>query len=156
MNTGYIIRPAGEDDVKAVARLCEDVNPFAYTGESSAVEFYERLFSDALKNEDALLIVAQAESTIVGFAYVVIERTSDDCIRAPYANLDMIGVKRAYRGRGIAKVLIEEAQFWAHKKGMRVIQLAVAEDNQAALGLYSSLGYRTVMRKMQKKLQETP
>jgi ribosomal protein S18 acetylase RimI-like enzyme len=35
---------------------------------------------------------------------------------------------------------------------MKVIQLAVAESNLSAFKLYEGLGYRTVMRKMQKEL----
>jgi ribosomal protein S18 acetylase RimI-like enzyme len=150
--SSWIVRPAIELDAAGVARLCVEVNPFAYTGGSSTVEFYQRIFSDACKNDDELLVVAQTESAIVGFVYAVIEHASDDCAKAPFASLEIIGVKSSYRRQGIARGLMGEVESWAKAKEMKIIQLAVAEDNQAAIKLNQSLGYRTVMRKMQKEL----
>ncbi len=152
MNNSYTIRKAEESDVKAATALCLEVNPLSQTGEQNSIEFLERFFLGALGSEDAALMVAEARSQIVGFAYAEIEHSSDDCVQGPYASFDLLGVDPRWRGKGIAKALIDTVESWAHEKGMKVIQLAVAESNLSALKLYESLGYRTVMRKMQKEL----
>ena len=152
MNTGYRIRPAVESDMESIARLCVDVNPVRESGEQQSTGFWEQFFLGALGSEDAALIVAEARSQIIGFAYAVIEHSPDDCIEVPYASFDLVGVDPGWRGRGVAKALIEAVEGWACGKAMKIIQLAVAEANASALNLYEKLGYRTVMRKMQKKL----
>ena len=152
MNTGYRIRPAVESDMESIARLCVDVNPVRESGEQQSIGFWEQFFLGALASEDAALLVAEARSQIIGFAYAEIEHSSDDCVEAPYASLELLGVDPRWRGKGIAKALIETVEDWARNKKMKVIQLAVAQENVSALKLYESLGYRTVMRKMQKEL----
>lgn len=152
----WIIRPAAESDTKAAARLCVQVNPLRESGESGSVGFWERFFLGALHSEDAALIVAEARSQIIGFAYAEIEHSSDDCVKGPYASFDLLGVDPLWRKKGIARALIDAVENWSRSKGMSVIQLAVAESNLSAFKLYESLGYRTVMRKMQRKLQESP
>jgi ribosomal protein S18 acetylase RimI-like enzyme len=119
--SSWIVRPAIELDAAGVARLCVEVNPVRESGEQESTGFWERFFLGALGSEDAALIVAEARSQIIGFAYAEIEHSSD-------------------------------VESWAHEKGMKVIQLAVAESNLSAFKLYEGLGYRTVMRKMQKEL----
>jgi len=152
VNNSYTIRKAEESDVKAATALCLEVNPLSQTGEQNSIEFWERFFLDALGSEGAVLIVAEARSQIIGFAYAEIEHSSDDCVKGPYASFDLLGVAPAWRGKGIARALIDTVESWAHEKGMKVIQLAVAESNLSAFKLYEGLGYRTVMRKMQKEL----
>ncbi|TKJ40538.1 hypothetical protein CEE36_09620 [candidate division TA06 bacterium B3_TA06] len=152
MNTGFRIRPAVESDIETITSLCLEVAPFEGTGEPGEVEFYNKLFAESINNEEKLLLVAEADSQIAGFAYAEIEHTPDDCTPAPYISLDMIGVSQSHRGQGIARAIMKEVESWACKKGMKVIQLAVAEENVSALKLYEGLGYRTVMRKMQKEL----
>jgi ribosomal protein S18 acetylase RimI-like enzyme len=148
----WVLRPAEHGDVEAITALCIQTAPFEGTGEPGEAGFYDKLFSESLGNEESLLLVAESGSEIAGFAYAVIEHTSDDCAPAPYASLDMVGVRQSYRGQGIARVLMEKAQSWAKQRGMKVIQLAVGESHTPAIKLYTSLGYRTVMRKMQKRL----
>jgi len=148
----WVLRPAERSDVEVITKLCIETAPFEGTGEPGEAEFYNELFSESLGNEESLLLVAESYSEIAGFACAVIEHTSDDCAPAPYASLDMVGVRQSYRGQGIARALMEKAQSWAKERGMKVIQLAVGESHTPAIKLYESLGYKTVMRKMQRKL----
>jgi ribosomal protein S18 acetylase RimI-like enzyme len=45
------------------------------------------------------------------------------------------------RGRGLARRLVEARADWARERGAVRLELAVAEDNQAAKALYRSLGF---------------
>lgn len=153
MTTSYTIRRAVQADVRGAASLCVEVNPLQSTGELQSDEYYERFFSGALKSEEALLLAAESEGRIVGFAYAVIENSPDDCAEAPYVSFDLLGVASGHRGKGIAGALAEGVESWSQSRGIKLIQLAVGEANTSALALYERLGYRTVMRKMQKSLK---
>mgnify|MGYP001121680825 CR=1 FL=1 len=147
-----MIREAKQKDIEQITLLCIQTAPFEGTGEPGEVEFYNKLFTESISHDERLILVAESDSVIAGFAYAEIEHTPDDCTPAPYVSLDMIGVNQSHRGQGIARAIMSKVESWAREKGMNVIQLAVGESNVPAIRLYESLGYQTVMRKMQKEL----
>lgn len=148
----YVVRPAISEDVESITRLCIETAPFEGTGEPGEVEFYNKLFAESIADVERLLVVAEESDTIVGFACAEVQHEPDDCAPAPHVSLDMIGVKPSRRGHGIARAIMEKVHSWSGEKGVGVIQLAVGEVHTPAIGLYEALGYRTVMRKMQKRL----
>lgn len=52
-----------------------------------------------------------------------------------------VGVRQAYRGRGIASRLFEVLEVWAHAWGAHRLELTVMAHNQRALQLYERLGF---------------
>jgi ribosomal protein S18 acetylase RimI-like enzyme len=62
---------------------------------------------------------------------------------------ELLGVRRKYRGRGIARALLADAMRRFTAAGMDVASLDVDSENPSgALGLYTRLGYRAVNRTM--------
>ena len=62
---------------------------------------------------------------------------------------EAVEVKRVYvreqaRGKGISKLLMHELERWALELGFRKTVLETGSQQQEALGLYSSLGYRRI------------
>lgn len=76
-------------------------------------------------------------------------------LNAPFVHLRTPGachtislcVDRAYRGQGIGKSLMVEAEACAKKAGYRLMSLNLAEDDGGAGRLYESLGCREVKRR---------
>ena len=58
-----------------------------------------------------------------------------------------LGVAPPARERGIARALMHAAIERVSRRGLRELQLEVAEDNAAALGLYRALGFAPVGRR---------
>lgn len=52
-----------------------------------------------------------------------------------------LAVSPSARRRGIATVLLETAIVWAKSRGAATVFLEVAEDNMAAQGLYTTVGF---------------
>ncbi|MEL6968386.1 MAG: GNAT family N-acetyltransferase, partial [Pseudomonadota bacterium] len=52
----------------------------------------------------------------------------------------------AHRGQGYGRRIVESALLWGFKQGARTAWLQVVADNQAACGLYQSLGFEDVYR----------
>jgi ribosomal protein S18 acetylase RimI-like enzyme len=52
-----------------------------------------------------------------------------------------LAVKRANRGRGLGRRMMQEAQSWLRERGAVKVQLMVRDDNADALGFYQHLGY---------------
>lgn len=57
------------------------------------------------------------------------------------ADLGMGAVDSKYRGKGIGKVLFENAEKWASDQGYEYIQIVTQGDNIPACKLYEKLGY---------------
>lgn len=58
--------------------------------------------------------------------------------------INAVATFEAYRGRGVARVLMSEAQSMAREAGCKQMSLIVASENTGARRLYEHLGYRTV------------
>lgn len=63
-----------------------------------------------------------------------------------------VEVAGAHRGQGHGRALMREAERICHAEGARTLGLNVLVENAPALGLYTSLGYHTVMRYLSKPL----
>jgi GNAT superfamily N-acetyltransferase len=53
-----------------------------------------------------------------------------------------VSVLEAWRGRGIGRVLIEHCERWAADRGIQRMILTVSTENEGAIRLYHSMGYR--------------
>ncbi|EHC18157.1 GNAT family N-acetyltransferase [Fischerella thermalis] len=60
-----------------------------------------------------------------------------------HAHIFLLYVVPKHRRRGIATALMRYAEDWARNRGDRQMGLQVFQSNQAALNLYSGLGYQT-------------
>ncbi len=109
-----------------------------YTEQSEAMrrESFEDFFSrQARYDADASLVLFDGE-TIVGFVKI-------DLIKEG-AYVHGIGVIPEYRGQGLAKYVLGTSLRKAAANGHKKMILEVDSENQAALGLYESLGFKTV------------
>ena len=80
-------------------------------------------------------IIAESEGEIIGYASAYLPAAYGDC------DLMTIAVAPEYRRKGIAKYFISELQNWAKDHGAASMMLEVDMKNEAAISLYSSLGF---------------
>ncbi len=79
------------------------------------------------------------EGRVVG--NVTVQRLNEQGTRWQIAN---VAVEPAFRGRGIARALMEHALHYIHEMGGRWAMLQVRADNAIARGLYERLGFQVV------------
>lgn len=91
-------------------------------------------FSYHIRNN--LLFVAEIDNNIVGYVLVLIKRIN--------AKLYSIGVIEPYRGRKIAKKLLELVSKELVYLGFKRLLLEVRIDNSTAISLYKKLGFNVV------------
>lgn len=91
--------------------------------------------------------------------FIMKHKGDDSGLIAVYANdqkqhcafISSIGIKRAFRGRGIGALLINKAVEVARKQGMRRIRLEVNRHNDSALKLYHRYGFSEISCSVQDK-----
>ncbi|HEX2110533.1 MAG TPA: GNAT family N-acetyltransferase [Gaiellaceae bacterium] len=89
------------------------------------------------RSPDAAVFVAESSEGIVG--RLSIARDPHPASRH-VADLGVM-VARDFRRRGAGRALMEAAEAWARRVGIRKLELHVFPHNEAAIALYTRLGY---------------
>lgn len=146
MTRDYIIRPltAQPDTITALARLLIDtvanrgsvgfMHPLSI---GKAVAFWESSLAAAHLGHRVVL-GAYSDDQLVGTVTLLLDCPENQPHRGEIAKM-MTSV--AYRGRGVASALLQEAERIAIEKGRTLLTLDTAEQEGAA-GLYEKMGYR--------------
>ncbi len=124
----HIIRTAGPEDFEELVRLEQE----GFTSEAFSRSQVRWLLTRAR----GTTMVAEIEGSIVGSAVVLWRKGG------PAARLYSITIGKEHRGKGLGRELLEAAEEAAWEHGCTRMSLEVRTDNQAALGLYESSGYR--------------
>ncbi|MBS9437958.1 GNAT family N-acetyltransferase [Photorhabdus noenieputensis] len=87
--------------------------------------------------KDRQMLICEDSKNIVGF--IVISRGVFN--RNRHLGSIVLGVKKEYRNKGIARTLLNKAQDWSRKNGISRLELTVAIKNTLAIKLYLSSGF---------------
>ncbi len=127
----------------AVALLAY-VNAVAAEGQYFLVDRLENTMQEEHKwirahngGPGGLLIVVVDGERVVGSLSVTRIKYSKGEHRA-YVGLGMLP---EYRGKGVGRAMLEEAQGWARSQGVRKLSLEVIASNKRAVALYRSFGF---------------
>jgi ribosomal-protein-alanine acetyltransferase len=126
------IRDARAADLDALLRL----EAASFPGDRIARASFRRL----LLRPSAALRLATAGGDLLGYALLLFREGTS------VARLYSIAVAAEARGRGIGRLLLEDAARIARRHGCSCLRLEVRADNRAAIRLYESLGYRHIGR----------
>jgi ribosomal protein S18 acetylase RimI-like enzyme len=126
------LRDARAADLEALLRL----ETAAFPGDRIARRSFRRL----LGRPSAALRLATAGGSLLGYHLLFFRAGTS------VARLYSIAVAAEARGRGIGRLLMEDAARIARKRGRSRLRLVVRVDNRAAIRLYESLGYRRIGR----------
>ncbi|WPC74690.1 GNAT family N-acetyltransferase/peptidase C39 family protein [Vibrio porteresiae] len=114
-----------------------------------------------LHSNHAIIFVADSGTELAGYALLLFHQGTQ------LSRLYSIAVKPDFRGRGIARKLVEQCERAALDQGSTTLRLEVREDNTAAINLYEKMGYKTLKllihyyddlcngRRLQKRLTPT-
>jgi ribosomal-protein-alanine N-acetyltransferase len=128
-----VIRPAGPDDVDAVARLEDEC--------LGADAWSEGLVREGVLGRlpTVTYLVAEADGEVVGHA---VTSSAGDI-----AELQRIAVAPPHRRRGIAGSLLDAAVDAARRTPADRLLLEVREDNRGALSFYAGQGFVEIDRR---------
>ncbi len=119
-------------DVEMEMRIALDES----TVSDNAYNIVRSQIYELLKDPNAAVFAARLNGVMVGYAIVVIENN--------VADFWDIVVKKEHRNLGIGKMLIAEVEGFAKERSCLMIKLDVNAQNNRAMELYRSLGYRVI------------
>jgi ribosomal protein S18 acetylase RimI-like enzyme len=155
-----LVRRATPDDLPAIGELgallvrahyAFDPQRFMRPGRNVA-EGYASFLGTQLDVPDVIVLAAEREGRVVGYAYAGIEPRDWMALRDSAGALYDVVVDPAHRGRGIGRLLVEAALDFLRARGAPRVVLSTAERNEEAQRLFASVGFRRTMIEMTHEL----
>jgi GNAT superfamily N-acetyltransferase len=156
MSSEIVIRLANRDDLAALGRLGSmlvrlhhgfDAARFMAPARDAA-EGYSWFLGTQLEQADAVVLVAEHDGRVIGYAYAGLEPMSWKELRGPAGFIHDVVVEEAAQGQGIGTGLMQAAADWLEDHGAPRVMLWTAEANPAAQRLFDRLGFRRTMIEM--------
>ena len=156
----FTIRRATAADLPAIGRMGAllmrvhyefDHNRFMRPG-AGTEQGYASFLTSRLDEEDALIVVAEQNARIVGYAYAGIEPRSWQELRERSGYVHDLFVDEAHRSTGLAAALVSAACDWLREQGLPRVLLWTAVPNERAQRVFERLGFRRTMVEMTREL----
>lgn len=106
------------------------------------------LFEKALTRFEGEIWVAEADSTLAGFIWVI--KSTDYFSGHPIGFILKVYVKEEFRNQDIANNLVEKAEEFCRKYKFEAMECNVAKNNIAPLHIAESRGYEVIRYRMRK------
>jgi ribosomal protein S18 acetylase RimI-like enzyme len=105
-------------------------------------------FIEMESGKPVIMLKFMGVSKMIGFLWLKI---LNDPYKDKYCDLHYIHLLPECRGKGLGKKLMDCADEWAKKHGVKEIRLGTAYDNAASINLYQECGYKIKRVLMEKK-----
>ncbi len=106
----------------------------------------------SLYSSHALLLVAEVDNKIIGFARAGLRKRSPIFRIKRYGHIDDVYIIPAYRRRRIADHLLKECFRWFCTRGVEYAELSVHAKNTVGRNAWKKYGFKEAMIHMRKKL----
>jgi ribosomal protein S18 acetylase RimI-like enzyme len=149
-----VVRRASSEDARAIADLAlklviqhEEYNPKRFARLANS-EQMANFYGSQTKAREAVVLVAEVEGKIVGFAFIQFDAKNYADLLESAAWLHDIYVDESARGLEAGKNLLEKAIEAAKELGASKLMLSVASQNQNAKGFFEHRGFKVTMVEM--------
>jgi GNAT superfamily N-acetyltransferase len=160
-----LIRSAKVQDVDVLCRLYGEFHEFHVKGVPDRLaslgepEHHDtpKLRSDIAKvinNQNSEILLSLVDNQVVGFAevYLLTDKLNPARVAYNYGHLQSLLVSEAFRRQGVGEKLLEAAESWAKTRGATEMRLDIWEFPEGPLRFYEKTGYRTLRRKLVRRL----
>ena len=160
MSSSVIVRPAEPRDQAPLGRLGamlvaehHDFDPRRFIGPMpNLVERYGQFLLSQLARDGMLVLVAEREGEVVGYAYAGMEGNDYMALRGPAGVLYDLVVDPAHRRQGIGSALMDSALDRLRELGAPRVLLFTADKNRGAQAMFDRAGFRRTMIEMTREL----
>ena len=111
-------------------------------------EAYADYLGSQMRRSDVVLLVAERNGEVLGYAYAGVEGTDFMALRGPAGALYDLVVDETHRREGIGRCLLVAAIAALTARGVPRAVLSTAEKNEAAQRLFAARGFRRTMIEM--------
>ena len=149
------IRPAAKSDEAALGRyggalmrLHHEFDPQRFIMTEHPEQGYGRFLVSQLDEPESVVLVAEVDGEVLGYAFASLEGMSWMELRGPCGFVHDVYVDERVRRAGVASQLMRGAMEWLAQHGAPRVVLQSAARNPGAQHLFESLGFRHTMIEM--------
>lgn len=161
---GPVVRRARNADLQSLGRLGallvqehHDFDARRFLAATSLTpDGYGAFLGSQLDDPNVVVLVAEHDERIIGYAYAAIEGIDYMALRGPAAVLHDLIVDPEYRGRGVGQRLLNATFSYLTSRAAPRVVLSTAERNEAAQRLFERMGFRRTMVEMTRELDGPP
>lgn len=117
-------------------------------------EVYGHFLASQSEEPNKLVLVAERDGEVVGYAYAGVEGNDYMVLRGPAGVIYDLVVDPAHRRQGIGTALLEAAQSALAARGEPRALLMTAERNIGAREMFEKAGFRRTMVEMTRELAD--
>ena len=156
MSPAVTVRPARAEDEAALGRLGAMLveehhafDPKRFIGRLPGLpERYGQFLVSQIDRADALVLVAERDSSVAGYAYATVEGSDYMALRGPAGVLQDLVVDPDHRRQGIGTALLDASIDALAALGAPRVVLFTAEKNDEAQAMFAHAGFRRTMVEM--------
>jgi ribosomal protein S18 acetylase RimI-like enzyme len=160
MTSSVTIRPARSADQDALGRLGALLVIEHYQFDSlrfleprpDMPQAYGHFLASQIGQPDRLVLVAERDGAVVGYAFAGLEGFDYMALRGPAAVLYDLVVDAQHRRQGVGSALLGAAFAALAERGAPRVLLSTAERNAGAQALFERAGFRRTMIEMTREL----
>jgi ribosomal protein S18 acetylase RimI-like enzyme len=161
---GSVVRRATAADLPILGRLgallVQEHHEFDsrrfLAARSRTPDDYAAFLRSQLEDPDVVVLVAEKDGRVIGYAYGAIEGYDYMSLRGPAAVLHDLVVDPEHRARGVGRLLLTAALSYLKARDAPRVVLSTAERNQSAQRLFERMGFRRTMVEMTRELDSLP
>ena len=113
---------------------------------------YGAFLASQVDEPQAVVLVAEHQGAVIGYAYGAIEGYDYMALRGPAGVLQDLIVDPAFRGQGVGRALLDVMLASLTSQGAPRVILSTAERNEAAQRFFARMGFRRTMIEMTREL----
>jgi len=132
------LRPGEENKLTEIQNL-SFIGTWGYNPNTTEEIIYRINMSDCSPED---VIVAYKEDKFVGYCWTTINTEENIAKGEKKGKVHMMGVDPDYQNRGIGKQILLAGLNHLLNKGIETVELTADNENQAALSLYESIGFK--------------
>jgi ribosomal protein S18 acetylase RimI-like enzyme len=156
-----LVRPATSADVPTLGRLGAllvqehyDFDPRRFIGvTASTSDHYGSFLGEQLAEPDVVLLAAEQDGQVIGYAYGAIEGYDYMALRGPAAVIHDLIVDPEYRGRGVGQALLSAMIAALTARDAPRVVLSTAARNESAQRFFERAGFRRTMVELTRELE---
>jgi ribosomal protein S18 acetylase RimI-like enzyme len=155
ISRGITVRSAAEVDLPALGRMGAALARLHHAWDEARFMLpdevergYRWWLGEELRNPEAVVLVAERDGKVVGYAYGRLEERDWNALLDPHGGFHDLWVDEEARQAGAGRMLAEAMIERLTTRGAPRIVLMTATANQAAQKLFASLGWRPTMLEM--------
>ena len=130
-----------------------DLDPY-FTPIESVDKVYQKFLEGCLHSEDKLLLVAEDNGKLMGYAAGEIHTRSPIFKHSENGYINDVFVEEEFRKLGIASKFLTELKDWFKSKNIKHVELSVLANNEVAKKTWAKFGFETYEMKKRVEMRE--